>query len=88
MTHRWCNGPCGRFLPFDAFPTNGRRGRYSFCRGCHRVAAREEARKHYRRRAKTKLKTERERYASDPDYRARRLATSQRSYERRKLRAA
>jgi hypothetical protein len=45
---RWCNGPCGRQLPVEAFRSNGQGLRASFCNACHRVDARGRYRRRYR----------------------------------------
>jgi hypothetical protein len=56
---KWCDGPCGRELAEEAFPTvHGYRRR--LCRACWRISRRDRQRMKYRRSA-----AERERRNSD-----------------------
>jgi hypothetical protein len=46
---KWCAGPCGRQLPASEFYTNGQGYPQAHCKACHRIEAREAARRRYRR---------------------------------------
>lgn len=44
MLTRWCNGPCGRELPIEAFPRNGEGYREHRCVTCKRFRMRQRYR--------------------------------------------
>lgn len=47
--HKWCTGHCGRWLPVTDFYRATRGGPQGKCKSCHRITARENARKVGRR---------------------------------------
>ena len=85
---KWCSGPCGRLLPLWAFHSHpGGCGYQSECKACHRVRARDSARRRYAARSAADKARKRERYATDAAYRAAKLEAARVAHVRRKLAA-
>ena len=80
---KWCGGPCGRFLPLEAFYRNGKGTPNTECKQCHRITARECARKV--KALKRQRKYQRERYQTDPLYREAKLHRMREAYWAKKL---